>query len=162
MTRRVVPHHGVDFAASRGTPVVATADGRVISTGMEGALGRAVRLRHGSEYVTVYGHLSRVAHGIGRGVEVRQNQVIGYVGSTGRATGPHLHYTVLRHGKAIDPMRMKNPPAKPLPDAMRPWLARAVQRWNPLLASIAIVDSPFETARGNLDSAGADEVRTGS
>jgi hypothetical protein len=133
VTRRVVPHHGVDYAASAGTPVVAAADGRVASAGWDGALGRAVRIRHGSEYVTIYGHLKGFAGGIRRGVEVRQNQVIGYVGSSGRATGPHLHYTVVHGGRPIDPMKMKNPPVEALDPALVPDLRLAVRRWRPLL-----------------------------
>jgi len=133
ITRKVVPHHGVDFAAAPGTPVVATADGRVASAGWDGALGRAVRIRHGSEYVTIYGHLRGFARGIRAGVEVKQNQVIGYVGSSGRATGPHLHYTMVRSGRAINPLRFENPPTEPLPLRLRPRLALARQRWAPLL-----------------------------
>jgi murein DD-endopeptidase MepM/ murein hydrolase activator NlpD len=133
VTRKVVPHHGVDYAADPGTPVVASADGSVVSVGWDGPLGRAVRIRHGSQYVTVYGHLSRFGAGIRPGVRVKQNQVVGYVGATGRATGPHLHYTVLERGRAIDPLRMDNPPIEPLDPALRPELQLAVERWTPLL-----------------------------
>jgi murein DD-endopeptidase MepM/ murein hydrolase activator NlpD len=136
VTRKVVPHHGVDFAAATGTPVVATADGIVIGAGWDGPLGRAVRLRHGSEYVTVYGHLRSIAKGIRTGTAVSQNQVIGYVGSSGRATGPHLHYTVLHRGTAIDPMRMENPPVEPLPPSLAPNLDEAKRRWLARLAGI--------------------------
>jgi murein DD-endopeptidase MepM/ murein hydrolase activator NlpD len=137
ITRKVVPHHGVDFAAAPGTPVVATADGRVVSAGWDGPLGRAVRIRHGSEYVTVYGHLRSYARGVRRGVQVEQNQVIGYVGSSGRATGPHLHYAMIHGGGSINPMRFQNPPAEPLPVELRPRLVLARQRWSPLIASPA-------------------------
>ena len=116
--------------------MTATADGRVIKKGWDGALGEAVRLRHGSEYVTIYGHLSGYARGIGPGVEVKQGQVIGYVGSTGRATGPHLHYTVLQHGRPINPMKMKNPSVNPLEDRMLPWLAESRRRYEPVLEAI--------------------------
>jgi murein DD-endopeptidase MepM/ murein hydrolase activator NlpD len=133
VTRRVVPHHGVDFAAAPGTPVVAAADGRVVSTGWQGALGHAVRIRHGSEYTTVYGHLRGFAAGIRAGTDVRQNQVIGYVGSSGRATGPHLHYTLTHRGRPIDPMRFRNPPVEPLAPEMMPRLERAKLAWAPLL-----------------------------
>ena len=136
VTRRVVPHHGVDFAAAPGTPITATADGRVISVGWDGALGQAVRLRHGSEYVTVYGHMKGFFRGIQSGVEVRQGQVIGYVGSTGRATGPHLHYTVLQHGRPINPMTIKNPSVDPLDERMLPRLAESRRRYSPLLEAI--------------------------
>jgi len=133
ITRKVVPHHGIDFAAAAGTPVVSTADGRVSSAGWDGPLGRAVKIRHGSEYVTIYGHLQRIARGIRPGVDVRQNQLIGYVGSSGRATGPHLHYSVLYGRRAINPMTMKNPPTEPLDPILRPWLELAVERWLPRL-----------------------------
>ena len=136
VTRRVVPHHGVDFAAAPGTPITATADGRVVSVGWDGALGQAVRLRHGGEYVTVYGHMRSFARGIQSGVEVRQGQVIGYVGSTGRATGPHLHYTVLQHGRPINPMTIKNPSVDPLDDGMLPRLAESRRRYSPVLEAI--------------------------
>ena len=136
VTRKVVPHHGVDFAAGSGTPITATADGRVVSVGWDGPLGQAVRLRHGSEYVTVYGHMRSFARGIKTGVEVLQGQVIGYVGSTGRATGPHLHYTVLQHGRPINPMTIKNPSVDPLDDRMLPRLAESRRRYSPVLAAI--------------------------
>jgi murein DD-endopeptidase MepM/ murein hydrolase activator NlpD len=128
--------------------VVATAAGTVISAGWQGALGRAVKLRHGGEYVTIYGHLRGTARGIRRGTQVRQNQVIGYVGSTGRATGPHLHYTVQRFGQPIDPLKMKNPPAEPLDPALRPWLDETRRRW---LRSLDSIESPALQARGDSD-----------
>jgi murein DD-endopeptidase MepM/ murein hydrolase activator NlpD len=161
VTRRVVPHHGVDFAAASGTPVVATADGRVSSAGWSGALGQAVEIRHNGEYTTVYGHLKRFARGVRRGAEVRQNQVIGYVGSTGRATGPHVHYTVRRYGRPIDPLRMKNPPVEPLDPRLRPWLAEAMRRWTPRLESIR---SELELTLAGDSSPGADPggVRPGA
>jgi murein DD-endopeptidase MepM/ murein hydrolase activator NlpD len=129
VTRRVVPHHGIDYAAAPGTPVVAAADGRIASAGWDGPLGKAVRIRHGSEYVTVYGHLRAIAKGIRRGVEVRQNQVIGYVGATGRATGPHLHYTMIHRGRPVDPRRIDNPSGEPLQPHRRAELDRVVKRF---------------------------------
>ena len=133
VTRRVVPHHGVDFAAASGTPVVAAADGRVVAAGWDGALGRAVRLRHGSDYVTVYGHLRGFARGLRNGSEVRQNEVIGYVGATGRATGPHLHYTLIERGRPVDPLTFDNPPVEPLPGSLLPRLERARLAWSEML-----------------------------
>jgi len=153
VTRKVVPHHGVDFAAAPGTPVVSTADGRVVSAGWDGALGRAVRIRHGSEYVTIYGHLQGFARGIRSGVQVRQNQVIGYVGSSGRATGPHLHYTMIHSRRAINPLRFENPPSEPLPPRLRPRLELARQRWA----------SQLDVARGEIRIAGpTDDKQSGS
>ena len=131
VTRKVVPHHGVDFAAAAGTPVVAAADGRVVSVGWSGALGKAVRIRHGSRYVTIYGHLRGYARSVRAGAEVRQNQVIGYVGATGRATGPHLHYTLLVSGQPVDPMSFRNPPVAPLPENDRPKLEAMVRKYRP-------------------------------
>ncbi|MBD3868767.1 MAG: peptidoglycan DD-metalloendopeptidase family protein [Acidobacteria bacterium] len=128
VTRKVVPHHGVDFAAPSGTPVVAAADGRVASAGWSGALGKAIKIRHGSEYTTVYGHLRGYAKGIRAGAQVRQNQVIGYVGATGRATGPHLHYTMMVSGRAVNPLSFRNPPVEPLPENDRPKLAAMVRK----------------------------------
>jgi len=136
ITRRVVPHHGVDFAAASGTPVVASADGRVISAGWDGALGKAVRLRHGNGYKTIYGHLRGFARGVRRGAQVKQNQIIGYVGATGRATGPHLHYTMLYNDRAINPMTFDNPPVSPLDESYRPVLDRARLTWTPVLQAI--------------------------
>jgi len=136
ITRRVVPHHGVDFVAASGTPVVAAADGRVISAGRDGALGNAVRLRHGNGYKTIYGHLRGFARGVRRGAQVKQNQVIGYVGATGRATGPHLHYTMLYNDRALNPMTFDNPPVSPLDESYRPVLDRARLTWAPVLQAI--------------------------
>ena len=161
VTRRVVPHHGVDFAANSGTPVVATADGRLIRVGWDGALGNALRIRHGSEYVTVYGHLRGFARGIRAGVDVKQNQVIGYVGSTGRATGPHVHYSVLLRDRPINPLRMENPPAEPLDTALIPWLAAATRRWSPLLDTIRPDDPSLEIATGDPSSDPTTEVLSG-
>lgn len=141
ITRKVVPHHGVDFAAPRGTPVSASADGRVVAVAWQGALGKAVKIRHGSEYTTIYGHLNGYARGIRNGASVRQGQVVGYVGSTGRATGPHLHYSMLRGGSAINPMTFKNPPVRPLPDNLRPRLQAMRLRWDPVLCAIAVEES---------------------
>jgi murein DD-endopeptidase MepM/ murein hydrolase activator NlpD len=153
ITRRVVPHHGVDFVAAAGTPVVAAADGRVISAGWDGALGKAVRLRHGNGYRTIYGHLRAFARGIRRGAPVEQNQVIGYVGATGRATGPHLHYTMLYNRRAINPLTFDNPPVAPLDESYTPVLDRARLTWAPVLLAIRVDGSEVGIAR-NADPAG--------
>jgi murein DD-endopeptidase MepM/ murein hydrolase activator NlpD len=158
VTRRVVPHHGVDFAAATGTPVVSTADGRVIFTGWAGPLGRAVRIRHGGSFVTVYGHLSGIASGIRNGAQVEQNQVIGYVGATGRATGPHLHYTLIREGRPINPLTFENPPAEGLPESELSHLAAVRRRWSPVLERIE--SDPRRLAVGA--GSGGDTTHTGS
>lgn len=98
-------HAGTDFAAPTGTPVYAAANGTVISARNEGAYGRIVRLRHANATETRYAHLSRFAQGVGPRRVVKQGDVIGYVGSTGLSTGPHLHYEVVVNGRAVDPAR---------------------------------------------------------
>ncbi len=119
VTRRVQPHTGVDYAAPKGTPVMSIGDGTVLSAKNEGAGGNTVRIRHNSVYTTAYLHLSGYGKGIRSGVRVRQGQVIGYVGSTGRSTGPHLDFRVWKHGSPINPLKMQSPPAEPLRPAFR-------------------------------------------
>ena len=114
VTRRVQPHTGVDYAAPTGTPVMSIGDGVVISRKNEGAGGNVVRIRHNSVYTTAYLHLSRYASGLKAGQRVRQGDVIGYVGSTGRSTGPHLDFRVWKNGTPINPLKMESPPAVPL------------------------------------------------
>ncbi len=102
-------HKGTDFAAPRGTPIYAAGDGVVESAGRNGAYGKYVRIRHNSTYKTAYAHMKRIAKGMRRGRRVVQGQIIGYVGSTGRSTGPHLHYEVLRGGRQVNPLKIKLP-----------------------------------------------------
>lgn len=108
-------HRGVDFAANTGTPVMATGDGVVIAAGRRGDYGNLIEIRHPNGWITRYGHLSRFASGIRAGTRVRQSQIIGYVGSTGLSTGPHLHYEMRRGGEAIDPLSVRLPPGDPVP-----------------------------------------------
>ena len=103
-------HNGTDFAAPTGTPIMASGNGTVIKAGWCGAGGRCVRIRHNSSYTTGYGHMSKIATKTGR--RVRQGQIIGYVGSTGMSTGPHLHYTVSYNGKFINSQKLKLPSGK--------------------------------------------------
>ncbi|MGH7324123.1 MAG: M23 family metallopeptidase [Candidatus Rokuibacteriota bacterium] len=114
-----LPHLAVDYAAPMGTPVRAVADGVVAHAGRDGGYGIAVRLRHRSGYETLYAHLSRVGPGIDRGARVGQRQVIGYVGSTGLSTGPHLHYEVMKSGHRVNPLGEKFIPGEPIPSAER-------------------------------------------
>lgn len=110
-------HKGIDFAAPVGTPVYAAGDGVVEFAGRNGSYGNYVRIRHNGEYKTAYAHLSRFAKGIRRGVRVRQGQVIGYVGSTGRSTGPHLHYEILVGGRQVNPLSVRQPSSEKLAGA---------------------------------------------
>ena len=100
-------HKGVDFAAATGTPILASGSGAVEFAGKNGGYGNFIKIRHGGQYQTAYAHLSRFAKGISKGDKVKQGQVIGFVGSTGRVTGPHLHYEVLVDGKNMNPMKLK-------------------------------------------------------
>ena len=109
--KRYLPHLGVDYAAPAGTPVQSTADGTVIHKGWKGPNGNLVMIRHGRGYITTYGHLSGYAKGTKSGVRVNQGQVIGYVGSTGRSTGPHLDYRVKKSGRYVDPLKESNTPS---------------------------------------------------
>jgi murein DD-endopeptidase MepM/ murein hydrolase activator NlpD len=102
-------HTGVDWAAPNGTPIYASGNGTVEKVGWESGYGKYVRLRHTNGYETAYGHMSGFARGIKAGVRVRQGQVIGYVGSTGLSTGPHVHYEIIVNGRFVDPMRIKLP-----------------------------------------------------
>ena len=105
------PHLGVDYGAPRGTPIVATADGKVIRASRKGGYGKTIILRHGQDYRTLYAHLSRYAKGVRKGKWVKKGQIIGYVGSTGLSTGPHLHYEIHVAGKARNPESFRLPRA---------------------------------------------------
>ena len=123
VTGQIRPHTGVDYAAPMGTPVVALGDGTVISAGWtDNGGGNVIKIKHNSVYTTGYLHLKGFASGIKKGAKVRQGQVIGYVGSTGRSTGPHLDFRVWRNGSPIDPLTMKSPAAEPLPKEYKPKL----------------------------------------
>jgi len=108
------PHHGVDYAAPRGTPVQALGDGKVTEVHYKGGYGKYVKIRHNSVYTTGYAHLSKYGKGIKAGVYVNQGEIIGYVGSTGMSTGPHLDFRVYKNGQAINPLKMESPPSKPV------------------------------------------------
>lgn len=108
------PHLGVDYAAAIGTPVHAVGDGIVVRAGRKGQAGRTVTIKHNGTYTTQYLHLSRYGTGIKSGAHVMQGQIIGYVGSSGLSTGPHLDFRFYRNGKAIDPLKVKSPPVKPV------------------------------------------------
>ncbi|HEU4987273.1 MAG TPA: M23 family metallopeptidase [Rhizobiaceae bacterium] len=110
-------HTGVDWAAPRGTPIIASGNGVVEKAGWTGGYGRQTIIRHANGYETSYNHQSAIASGIKPGVRVRQGQVIGYVGSTGLATGPHLHYELIVNGRKVDPMRVRLPDSRTLEGA---------------------------------------------
>ena len=105
-------HRGTDFAAPMGTPIMASGDGIVKKAGWCGGGGNCVKIKHNSTYQTVYAHMSKFARGIKPGVRVKQGQTIGYVGSTGKSTGPHLHYEVIVNGKKVNSQKLKLPSGK--------------------------------------------------
>lgn len=119
--KRYRAHHGVDYAAPTGTPVYAIGNGKVIAKGYQArGGGNYLKIRHNSVYVTTYMHLSRFAKGIQVGSQVKQKEVIGYVGSTGLSTGPHLDFRVHENGKPINPLLIKSQPKKPISAANMP------------------------------------------
>ena len=105
-------HLGTDFAAPTGTPIMASGDGKVTKAGWCGGGGNCVKIKHNSMYQTVYAHMSKFGRGIKKGIKVKQGQIIGYVGSTGLSTGPHLHYEVIKNGKKINSQKLKLPSGK--------------------------------------------------
>lgn len=105
-------HKGVDFAAPIGTPVYAGGNGVIEMVGVNGGYGKYIRIRHNNEYKTAYAHLNSYRKGISKGVRVNQGEVIGYVGSTGRSTGPHLHYEIIYQNKKVNPLKLKLPSGK--------------------------------------------------
>ena len=109
------PHFGIDYAAPKGTPVSASADGVVIDKGYDKGIGYFVKIQHkNGRFVTLYGHLSRFGEGVNKGVRVKQKQIIGYVGRTGLATGPHLHYSFYDNGRPVNPLKIKNTSGDPV------------------------------------------------
>lgn len=140
ITRRVQPHTGVDYAAPKGTPVMSIGDGTVTSMKYEGAGGNVVRIKHNSVYSTAYLHLSGFASGLKAGKRVRQGDVIGYVGSTGRSTGPHLDFRVWKNGSPVNPLTMDSPPAEPVKEELRPAFEAAVASCRAMSDSLRAVD----------------------
>ena len=125
--QRRMPHYGVDYGAPTGTPVMVTADGTVTLAGRNGGGGNMVTVRHTNGYETNYLHLSKYGRGVRRGARVTQGQIIGYVGSTGLSTGPHLDYRVKLNGRWINPLSISSPPVKPLAEErLQRYLAHAL------------------------------------
>jgi murein DD-endopeptidase MepM/ murein hydrolase activator NlpD len=161
---RVRAHRGVDYAADRGTPIMATADGVVIQRGPNGGLGNAIEIRHPNRFVTRYGHMSRFAPGISVGSRVKQGEVIGYVGATGLATGPHLHYEMIRGGRHVDPLSVDLPAGDPVPSEdmgrwrseMAPRLALLDRLRPPGLDRFAEAPTPVRARSGEDGTTGSD------
>lgn len=135
---RIRAHKGVDYAAPRGTPVKATGAGKIVLRGKKGGYGKTVVIQHGSRYSTLYAHLNSYARGLKHGSRVQQGQIVGYIGSTGLATGPHLHYEFLVNGVHRNPLTVKLPDAAPLPKKYREDFKLATEN---LLAQLKLDDS---------------------
>ncbi|PCJ16229.1 MAG: peptidase M23 [Gammaproteobacteria bacterium] len=132
---KIRAHKGVDYAASRGTPVKSTGDGKVIWAGKKGGYGRVVIIQHGQKYSTLYAHLKNYGRGIRSGKKIRQGQVIGYIGSSGMATGPHLHYEFRVNGVHKNPLTVKLPRVLPIAKTQQSEFESATQ---PLLQKLAL------------------------
>ena len=131
------PHHGVDYAAPAGTPVHTVGDGVVVKKGYQkNGGGNYIKIKHNGTYSTTYMHLRGFAKGIKVGKHVNQGDLIGYVGSTGLATGPHLDFRFYRNGRAINPLKVESPPAKPIDSVYRPAFDSVVRQYLPLLKSL--------------------------
>ena len=112
-------HRGTDFAAPKGTPIMASGDGVIVRAQWCGGGGNCIKIKHNSVYSTIYAHMSKFAKGIKNNVRVKQGRIIGYVGSTGKSTGPHLHYEVIKNGKKINSQTSKLPSGRSLKGANR-------------------------------------------
>ncbi|MEE3915300.1 peptidoglycan DD-metalloendopeptidase family protein [Pseudomonas viridiflava] len=128
---KIRAHKGVDYAAPRGTPIKATGDGKVLLAGRRGGYGNTVIIQHGDTYRTLYGHMQGFAKGVQTGSSVKQGQVIGYIGTTGLSTGPHLHYEFQVNGVHVDPLGQKLPMADPIAKSEK---QRFMQQSQPLMA----------------------------
>ena len=137
VTGKIRPHTAVDYAAPAGTPVMSIGDGTVLSVGWAGGGGNTVKIRHNSSYTTSYMHLSRYAKGLKAGQHVHQGQVIGYVGRTGTATGPHLDFRVYKDGTAINPLKLVSPAADPLRPANLPALDSVRREYEAMISRLS-------------------------
>jgi len=132
---KIRAHKGVDYAASTGTPIRATANGKITHRARKGGYGKTIILQHGTQYSTLYAHMSRYKKGLKRGSTVTQGQTIGYVGHSGLATGPHLHYEFRVNGRHKDPLKVKLPKNRPL---NKDYLADFLKTSKPLLAQLSV------------------------
>ena len=144
---RIRAHRGVDYAAASGTPVRATADGKITSIGRNGGYGKTVAMKHGNTYGTLYAHLSRYARGMKKGKKVTQGQVIGYVGKSGLATGPHLHYEFQVNGRHRNPLTVNFPNAEALPKKN---LAEFRKTTSPLIAELGKIKEKRSDSSSDL------------
>ena len=140
--RRTIPHLGTDYAAPYGTPIHSTADGVVVAASYTSNNGKYVKIKHNNTYQTQYLHMQRFAKGIRPGVKVNQGQTIGYIGSTGLATGPHVCYRFWKNGKQVDPLRENFAPADPMPEAELPKFFQSRDR---IIEQLKLIPNPTKT-----------------
>lgn len=133
--KKNMPHYGVDYAAPLGTPVISVGEGEIIEARYRGANGNIVKIRHNSTFTTAYLHLNGFARGIKPGVKVKQGDVIGYVGRTGRVTGVHLDYRIYKNGSPVNPLRIKLPSSKAISDEHIPRFRQVVEKYRNQLES---------------------------
>ena len=145
------PHLGIDYAAPTGTPVSAAGNGTIAFAGYKGQNGKMVRIRHNGSFETFYGHLSRIPRKIRRGAKVSQGDIIGYVGSTGLSTGPHLDYRMKRNGKNVNPLKVKLPRGKSIPAEL---MAGFKERVIVLAARISRLTRPVVASTGKESTSG--------
>ncbi|MCJ7498614.1 peptidoglycan DD-metalloendopeptidase family protein, partial [bacterium] len=119
VTGKMTAHLGIDYAAPTGTPIVSIGDGKVLFKKHDAVNGRIIKIRHNGTYSSAYAHMNSFAKGVDKGSRIRQGQIIGYVGRSGRATGPHLHFAMYRNGNYVDPRRVNVPRATSIPDRDR-------------------------------------------
>lgn len=150
ITRKVMPHTGIDYAAPRGTPVMSIGDGVVIDKGYKGPNGNLVKIRHNSTYISAYIHLSKYGKGIKKGARVKQGQIIGYVGSTGRSIGPHLDFRIWKNGTPINPLKMKSPPARPIKSDNMPEFEKSKTESLDMITSTQALEFWRETVVGQV------------
>ena len=138
VTGKVRAHTAVDYAAPTGTPVMTIGDGTIVSAGWTNGGGNTVKVRHNSVYTTSYMHLSRYGAGIKAGARVRQGDVIGYVGSTGMSTGPHLDFRVWKNGSPINPLKMDSPPSEPIKPENKPALDSTFRYYRQMIDTLKV------------------------
>lgn len=154
--RRIVPHNGIDFAASTGTPVWAAADGVITWAQAKGANGNLVSIRHDGGYETHYAHLHQIQRGIRNGVNVEQRQLIGTVGTTGRSTGPHLHFGLKRNGRFLDPLEALNGPGRMMASRHLPAFRRMRDQLLQEMSSVPVRAPTAEPAEEDMAPAETD------
>ena len=160
--KRYRPHLGVDYAAPKGTPILALGDGKVVKRGWNGGFGNFIQLKHNGMYSTAYGHLSGYAKGLKVGSSVRQGQVIGFVGSTGLVTGPHLHFHFFKNGQPVNPLKVDIPAGTPVQQSVLPQFNQLRDYYVGRIESIGSRQSPSPIAQEVQEKSGGFDSKENS